>query len=523
MTSSQRRYVGPALAIFGFVAYFLLARLGGPLSQPGEASAFWPAAGFLVVMSMSTAPKWWPWWIGGSLVEVGRGTISDDWDPARIAIAAFAVTLLPVVTGVCVRWFNGNPPRMTSTMARFKGLVASLIGCAVSAVPGSIAFAWDSNWDLVWEQMKIWFIGDMLAALVIPPLVLAVILERDRFRRPEYCFELAAHVAVTALVSALVFWTKFPVMAVIIAPLVIAAYRLEVVGAAATLLVATLSVSLATADGQGALSLAMRDGYDPLPAIQIFIASVGLTVLLLSSEVARVRMLGELRRDMAIIATQADDSVRDEIAQGLHDGPIQVLSAVALRLETRALGATSDGAISDETAVSQIRSAATTLRSLIFELAPGIKTAAELRTALERDATSRFSPTVTTWNVDVEEPLTLPGSVGSTLYRVACESMANVQIHAKAQSVSIVVRRTNTGVLLQITDDGIGAHHSVFFKRRSGHRGLLVLRARVTSEGGWLDLDSTLGQGTQIKAWLPNERTKQAVLGRNWGGSRSIA
>jgi signal transduction histidine kinase len=509
MTSQQRRLAGPALAVLGFVGYFLLARLGEPLAEPGEASAFWPPAGFLVTLALITGRRWWPWWLAGALAEVLRGTLRTDWALWRVGLALLAVASLPLASGTVTRWLNGNPPRMRTTSGRLKALLGSLTGCAISSVPGSIAFAGNWDWSIVREQMGIWFVGDVLAALIIPPLIVAVVEERQRFRSPAYCVELATHVGLTLAVSALVFWTKFPVMAVVIAPLVIAAYRMEVVGAAATLFASAMSVSLATAEGRGAFSVVVRDGYEPLPATQIFIACVGLTVLLLSSEIARVRALSELRREMAVIATQADESVRDEIAQGLHDGPIQTLSAVALRLETRAMATpvinapVVDNVISDDVAVSQIRSAATTLRSLIFELAPGIKSAGELRSALEREASTRFSGTSTTWTVDVDEHTELRGSAGSTLYRVARESMANVLVHARATSVSITVRGTNTGVLIIVSDNGTGADESVFFRRRTGHRGLLVLRARVTSEGGWLDLDSAVGRGTEIKAWVP--------------------
>jgi signal transduction histidine kinase len=94
----------------------------------------------------------------------------------------------------------------------------------------------------------------------------------------------------------------------------------------------------------------------------------------------------------------------------------------------------------------------------------------------------------------------LPLKVKQELYRVAQEALHNTVKHAHANKVSVRMYWNTEGLLLEVCDDGAGfdATHSF-----PGHLGLHSMRERITRLGGILQIESTPGQGTCIRAQLP--------------------
>jgi two-component system, NarL family, sensor kinase len=249
-------------------------------------------------------------------------------------------------------------------------------------------------------------------------------------------------------------------------------------------------------------------------------------VLLLSSEIARFRASSRERRELARLATEADVSAREALADDLHDGPIQRLAAVAMRVETRQLRPDHVSSITDNEIVSELRASSADLRSLMFDLSPGLESSADLDRALRKEATSTFARSPVRWSVTCPHDIELSHQAAVTLYRVAREGLANVLRHADASRVSIVVSRDMDGVRILIEDDGVGASSAVFFVPRVGHRGLLALRARLVSAGGWLRLDSAVGHGTKLQAWVPAtpaEVLTPLIPASDWGGNQTPA
>jgi signal transduction histidine kinase len=503
VTRMPRWLVGPAFFVCGWLGYFVLARLADPIAPPSSAAVFWPPAGMLAALAIITHKRHWPWWIGGAAAEVFRGSWHMPFP--RIVAALVAVTLLPVVSGLLIRVVNGDPPKHRSTRARVVNLSMSVVGSAASAIAGGFVFASPLTWSTYRSEAWSWFIGDAVAVMVMPPLVMAVLIERRLFKRPAYCIELAALCTLTFAIAEVIFETGFPTLTVLMPPMVLAAYRLEVVGASATLFVAALAVSVATAQGTGPFAGPLSNGYDPMKMTQVFIVASGLTVLLLSGEVARVRGHAAIARKMALIAAHADESARDELVGNLHDGPVQTLSALALRLETRQLDGTQrSSGITDGELVGQLRATTSQLRTMMFDLAPGLRSSTDLDGALRREAAAVFVGTAVKHSIGMDAKLELRGSTASTIYRIVREAIANVLRHAEATIVTIDICAEGSGVRVSVKDNGNGADADLMFVPRAGHRGLLALRARVIGHGGWLRVDSEYGQGTQLQAWLPN-------------------
>ena len=109
-------------------------------------------------------------------------------------------------------------------------------------------------------------------------------------------------------------------------------------------------------------------------------------------------------------------------------------------------------------------------------------------------------------NVSVSELPAITPDRALCLFRVAQESIRNVARHAKASSVSVAMRAVDGGLQLAVSDDGAGMDFKA--QRKQPSHGLASMRERVRLAGGEFEVDSTLGKGTAILAWVPLNRTE---------------
>ena len=141
------------------------------------------------------------------------------------------------------------------------------------------------------------------------------------------------------------------------------------------------------------------------------------------------------RRELAQRLERAQEEERRRIAADIHDDPIQVMSAVDLRLQMLA-GSPSEvnAARARRTCIETVVHSIERLRSLVFELRPP---------ALDRDGLARRSRLYlehiareTGWTTKVvDEVSTEPGpELRAMLYRIALEAIANARKHANAST-----------------------------------------------------------------------------------------
>jgi signal transduction histidine kinase len=94
-------------------------------------------------------------------------------------------------------------------------------------------------------------------------------------------------------------------------------------------------------------------------------------------------------------------------------------------------------------------------------------------------------------------------------FRIVQECLANIEKHAKADEVSVLVRSNAEGeLLLFVTDNGKGFDETDkdFYRvmREKGHFGLWNMRERAASINGVFKIDSEAGEGTSIKLIIPH-------------------
>ena len=133
------------------------------------------------------------------------------------------------------------------------------------------------------------------------------------------------------------------------------------------------------------------------------------------------------------------------------------------------------------------------LQELSRGIHPAILFDAGLGPALE--ALALRSPIPVALEVMTEERFPEPVEVAA--YFVASESLANAAKHSRSTRIDVALTRETEGLLLSVSDDGIGGADP---GRGSG---LVGLRDRVEALGGSLAIKSKAGDGTSVVATLP--------------------
>jgi two-component system NarL family sensor kinase len=215
----------------------------------------------------------------------------------------------------------------------------------------------------------------------------------------------------------------------------------------------------------------------------------------------RVKRLQEVRRQLVSEAMQSDERHNREVAEHLHDGPLQTL--LAARLELDELRERSPDPALDMVHAA-LQETATGLRSTVTELHPQVLAQLGLAPAV-RELVRQFE---TRTEVAVEADLEDVGKPESQqlLYRAARELLTNIGKHAGATTVSVGLTRKGDRVVLTIADDGRGFDPAIVSEYvADGHIGLGSLLARFDAMGGAMDINSHAGRGTTVTATSPPE------------------
>ena len=105
------------------------------------------------------------------------------------------------------------------------------------------------------------------------------------------------------------------------------------------------------------------------------------------------------------------------------------------------------------------------------------------------------------------QPVRLTANAELVVYRLVQEATTNIAKYAQASNVWLGLAGENGQVEVTVRDDGVG-----FDASRIGNKahGLLGMRFRVEAEAGTLELVSSPGQGTLVRARLPESPTAPA-------------
>ncbi|MEY9936761.1 sensor histidine kinase [Streptacidiphilus sp. MAP5-3] len=256
-------------------------------------------------------------------------------------------------------------------------------------------------------------------------------------------------------------------------------------------------------------------------------------VVLSRIQQSRVRMIAELARQRGQLLARtvaAVDEERRDLAEALHDGPLQNVLAARLDLDeahhlTRRdreavpvspaspaspveAEATTERAL--DRADEALREAARQLRSSVTELHPASLEQAGVSPAL-RDLAERAAQRGGFTLAFRSDAVSAGHRADRVLYRCGRELLTNVVKHAGAGHVEVELSLADGVAVLAVRDDGIGlpvdGDGDGDDGRRApvtrGHIGLSAQRIRVEEAGGTLVLGPNRPRGTTATVTLP--------------------
>jgi signal transduction histidine kinase len=209
-----------------------------------------------------------------------------------------------------------------------------------------------------------------------------------------------------------------------------------------------------------------------------------------------------------LIRTQ--EAERRRIAGELHDNVGQSLTLLLMRLkhlksiatESKVLAAAEDAIEAANYAIEQVRSLSVDLRpSVLDDLGLG----AALRWYVDRQARSAGLRTVVRVSGEGHE---IDSDAEVACFRAAQEAVANIIRHARARTISVLMRPIGEEVEVWIEDDGGGFDVQDAVTRASEGEsfGLVGMQERVRLAGGTMAIDSQPGEGTTVRFTFPRIR-----------------
>ena len=214
------------------------------------------------------------------------------------------------------------------------------------------------------------------------------------------------------------------------------------------------------------------------------------------------------REDLAAFAAESAgvrEQEKSRIARELHDELAQSLTA--LKMDTIWLR---DQVAADEGAQAKVAQmlalldgAVASVRRIAADLRPLVLDDLGLVPAIEWAVQNFTQRTGVPCALDIDESLELDEPFATGVFRIVQESLANVGKHAKAARVRVSVQRQGEFLALSVQDDGVGFRTTD--PRKPQSLGLVGLRERAQLMRGEIRIESQVGAGTRVEAFIPLE------------------
>ncbi|MEE1256190.1 MAG: histidine kinase [Lachnospiraceae bacterium] len=197
------------------------------------------------------------------------------------------------------------------------------------------------------------------------------------------------------------------------------------------------------------------------------------------------------------------ESERKRIADELHDTTVQDLVHLSQQLELATMYMNSDlnqTRLELVSAKKLIKKIIQDMRGTIYDLRPMALDDIGWNAALDKlkkdfKEKSDINVNFNVCNIDKLESI-----IRITIYRIICEACRNTYKHAKAESITVTMKRNGKSLILDIVDDGIGIGEY----DETNHFGLSMIKEKVDLLSGKLSI-ITNERGTNINIVIPVE------------------
>lgn len=235
------------------------------------------------------------------------------------------------------------------------------------------------------------------------------------------------------------------------------------------------------------------------------VAASGLALNVSESRVADAKLKALAQR---VVESQEEERAR--LSRDLHDGISQWLVSIKLQIEAGIIRL-SGGAEQQQAALGVFEHTAEQLNNVLGEvrrishnLRPAVLDDIGLAAALAHLA-DEYQQNSGTPVAFLAEGCTdgLPEMANTVLFRIAQEALTNIERHAQAHKVEVLLQGGADEVTLRIRDDGQGFDAAGIAQHPKRGIGLRNMMERMEAIGGRFELASS-AEGTVVTAHVPN-------------------
>ena len=222
--------------------------------------------------------------------------------------------------------------------------------------------------------------------------------------------------------------------------------------------------------------------------------------------------LRERSRTLEVLSAQlmnADESDRKRIANDLHEGVAQTLSAAKLYLErAKQIQSSSDAHIDTEPLEKTIyilQDAIQDVRTLAMELTPTTLDEFGIVKTIDwicREFTKDYSKINLESHIEVDEE-DVPAALKTIIYRVIRDGLVSIGKQGLATQVSMRVSRHENNLILCIEDNAVAYHPERDERNSEQNIALTTIKERVVLTGGIFKVTSNRQGGTIMTAEWP--------------------
>ncbi|MBW2342248.1 MAG: ATP-binding protein, partial [Deltaproteobacteria bacterium] len=207
----------------------------------------------------------------------------------------------------------------------------------------------------------------------------------------------------------------------------------------------------------------------------------------------------------------AQEKERRRIAQELHDGIGQILSAIKFGVEDAlhrmGEGVTVPGGKTLEAIIPVVQNGVEEVRRICMDLHPSILDDLGILSTISwfcREFQSIYSGIRIEQQIDIHEH-DVPNVLKIVIYRVLQEALNNIAKHSEADLVHLTLKKTGDTMELAIKDNGRGFDLEDTSARETSRRGLGLasMKERAEYSGGSFSVESLSGTGTTVRASWP--------------------
>jgi PAS domain S-box-containing protein len=231
------------------------------------------------------------------------------------------------------------------------------------------------------------------------------------------------------------------------------------------------------------------------------------TITALRDSAGALRGFAKITRDVTEVQRARDDlerlrllEQREQLGRDLHDGAIQSIFAVGMRLQSiLSLSRDPEVAARIDTAIIELDDAIKEVRAFIFQLGQA-RSVDALGAEVRRLCTDHQARTGMTTIVSIDgDALRQLQPHASAVLLITKEALSNVARHAGASTARVTIRGDTGRTILEIDDDGRGFDVG----GTTAGLGIANARARARSAGGQYEVESGAG-GTTVRLTIPS-------------------